>query len=89
LSKIETAELENTKTKILFSIEPFSTISEDKIVNLLNDINDPILNQTNKQYEIYAKTIENDLNKTLSTEEFRHIKSCFYSSVYSETNGDI
>lgn len=89
LSKIETSELEDTKTKILFSMEPFSTISEEKIVNLLNDINDPILNQTNKQYQIYAKTIENDLNKTLSTEEFRHIKSCFYSSVYSDTNGDI
>lgn len=89
LSKAETLELEDTKTKILFGIQPFSTVSQENIINLLKNINDPILNQTNKEYKIYAKTIENDLNKTLSTEEFRHIKSCFYSSVYSETNGDI
>ena len=88
LSKEETREIEGVKTKILFGIDPFSSISEEKLVSLLSTINDPTFNDLNKNYELYIKSIQADLNKDLSIEEYRHIKSCFYSSVYTQNNGE-
>ena len=66
LSKEETREIEGVKTKILFGIDPFSSISEEKLVSLLSTINDPTFNDLNKNYELYIKSIQADLNKDLS-----------------------
>ena len=88
LSKEETKELESIKTKILFGTTPFDVVSNEKILSLLSEINKCSYNALSDQYELYAKKIQEDLNKELSIEEYRHIKSCFYSSVYEYENGE-
>ena len=88
LSNLESSELERVKTKILFGLTPFENITEAGVLSLLEEINDTSYIPVLKQYAEYTRDIKNDLNKELSVEECRHTKSCFYSSVYIDYNGE-
>jgi hypothetical protein len=88
LSNLENVELDQIKTKILFGLDPFEVITESKVLSLLQDINNTSYNPILKNYANYTKDIKNELNKELSVEDYRHTKSCFYSSVYIDYNGE-
>jgi hypothetical protein len=88
LSNEQYNELEKTKTKILFSLMPDTNITEANVLPLLQHINDKKLNPILASYNNYVQSIKNDLNKELSTDEYRHTKSCFYASVYDHINGE-
>jgi hypothetical protein len=88
LSNDQYEELEKTKTKILFAITPYDEISDLKILALLQNINNTDFNSILNNYSQYIRAIKVDLNKDLTTEEYRHTKSCFYASVYDEDNGE-
>lgn len=82
LSNEEAKYLENLKTHILFSLEPFSTIDEHKIVNHIKASEDQAKNLISG-YEYWLRTISNDLNRPITLDEQKIIKSIFYSSIYN------
>lgn len=84
LSSTEYSEAENTKTKILFSIEPFVAINEDLLIAKLNTINSIDVSTKFTQFQRWNTEAGKDLNKQLTAEEQRHMKAYFYSLVYSD-----
>jgi hypothetical protein len=83
LSSEETKELEQTKTKILFSYLPFSTINEENVMSAMSNLNKNEHNKVLKTYLSYVKSINNDLNRQLSVDEQKQAKASFYTMVYS------
>ena len=83
LSSVEYDEAENTKTKILFSLEPLSNITQDTILGKLNDINNNIVNTIYHEYSSWSKQVSVNLDKHLTAEEQKYNKAYFYSLVYS------
>lgn len=82
LSNDESKYLENLKTQVLFSLEPFSPIDNDKIVNHIKASE----NQAKKLisgYEYWLRCISNDMNRPITLDEQKLIKSIFYSSIYN------
>ena len=79
LAASEYTELENTKTKILFAISPYSKITEDIINKCLSNIDNLEVNIKVKNYNKYIKSIGDDLDRSLTTEEIKQAKSVFYS----------
>lgn len=84
LSSSEYAEAEVAKTKILFSLNPLENIEESLILNRLQNINNENTNQIYSNYLEWQKATSNSLNRSLTSEEQKHIKAYFYSMVYSE-----
>lgn len=75
LSDIEYKEAEITKAKVLFSLEPMQEITEDIILNKLSDINtEPVLSAYNS-YQSLVKNMQAQLNRPLTSEEFKHLKT--------------
>jgi len=83
LSSDESKYLENLKTQILFSIEPLSTIDENKIVFNIkaseNEAKNLILG-----YEYWLKSIANDINRSLTLDEQKIVKSIFYATIHEK-----
>lgn len=89
LSAEESKELENIKTKILFTIDPLSDISENKVLSSLNTIDEKNIQQMFQSYQYWTKQIATELDKPLSLEENKLIKSSFYSAVYSTKDQEV
>jgi len=89
LSSTEYSEAENTKTKILFSIEPLVAINEDLLIAKLNTIN--IIDISNKlaEYQKWNTDASKDLKKQLTAEDQKHMKAYFYSLVYSNLSDNV
>jgi hypothetical protein len=83
LSNEETKELEQTKTKILFSYLPFAIISEENVMSAMSNLNKNEHNKVLETYLSYVKSINNDLNRQLSVDEQKQAKASFYTMVYS------
>lgn len=83
LSSIEYSEAETMKTKLLFTLDPYISITSEYLMNKINDINSDPVNNVYAQYTNFSKKTANDLNKPLSSEEQKHIKAYFYSMVYT------
>jgi hypothetical protein len=83
LSKQETEEAENIRTKVLFSFQPFAQITEDKIMSAFSNINNPEFSTVMSSYNNWLNNLEHQLHKELSVEELKQAKASFYSSVYS------
>lgn len=85
LSSLEYLEAENTKTKILFSLEPLSNITENIILSKLNDINNIVIANIYHQYSSWSKEVSANLDKQLTAEEQKYNKAYFYSLVYNSS----
>lgn len=84
LSSIESDELELIKTKILFSIDPFSKIDKEMVLNTMSNIDSNSKKELISNYQIWIKNISNDLNNELSVDDQKHAKASFYSMVYTQ-----
>jgi hypothetical protein len=83
LSNAEYDEAEATKTKIFFSLEPLTTISEDLVLSKLNTINSIDINLKSHQYNQLIKNVAREMDRTPNTEELKYTKAYFYQMVYS------
>jgi|APGre2960657373_1045057.scaffolds.fasta_scaffold02161_4 hypothetical protein len=84
LSSDESKYLENLKTQVLFSLEPFTTIDDSKITHHIKASE----NQAKKLisgYEYWLRCIGNDLNRPITIDEQKIIKSIYYSNIYNNT----
>jgi hypothetical protein len=80
LSQSEYETTENVKTSILFNIDP-----KDKITSKL--IQDKIkISQSDKvinKYHTFSKKIKSQIDKDLTTDDYKQLKAYFYSMVYA------
>jgi hypothetical protein len=89
LSNEEIREIDLIKTKILFTIDPLSTISSDKIIHILSNLSQFDKNETIIAYSVWLKELKADLNKDLSVDEHKQAKASFYSMVYSSIEKEV
>jgi hypothetical protein len=68
------------KTQILFNLQPMSPVLEDNILKSLASNNTK--RDLNEAYSYWLKQISNELNRSLTNEENKLIKSSFYATVY-------
>lgn len=83
LSSLEYDEAENTKTKILLSLEPFSKINEDVVLAKLNTVNSIDNNKLMSHYFALQKKLSNEINRQLTADEIKYTKAYFYQTVYN------
>jgi len=79
LSQSEYSETDRVKTAILFSINPSDACNEDLIKNKI------VASQNSKavpRYENFIKQIKSNIDKDLTTEDYKQLKAYFYSMVY-------
>jgi hypothetical protein len=84
LSKAEIEEAENIRTKILFSFQPFASITEEKIIAAFTNINNPEFTTVMSTYNNWLNNLKHQLHKELSVEDLKQAKASFYCSVYSK-----
>ena len=89
LSSEETREIDLIKTKILFTLDPLSTIASDKIIDILGNLSQFDKNETIIAYSVWLKELKADLNKDLSVDEHKQAKASFYSMVYSSIEKEV
>jgi hypothetical protein len=82
LSNSEYIEAENTKTKILLSLDPFSKITEETVLAKLNTINSIDSNMLLNKYFTLEKLLANEINRSLTSDETKYSKAYFYQMVY-------
>ena len=83
LSANESKELDSFKTKILFNISPNDNIDDVSVSKAINNINS---NETSVLLDNVNKLISSityELNRALTIDEIKHIKSFVYSKTYS------
>ena len=83
LSNEETRELDLIKTKILFTLDPFSDINENNTMQILANLDKFNKHDTVSAYSVWLKELKSDLNKDLTVDEQKQAKASFYSMVYS------
>ena len=83
LSNEQYDECELTKTKLLFAIDPFDNITSDLVLSKLNTINSIDITQLYNSYKTLHKTLGSELNRPLTAEETRFVKSYTYQLVYT------
>lgn len=82
LSAKESFELDNLKTKILLNTQPNINIDENYINKTISSIDTDSITYKLNGLNYWIKNISNELNKQLTNEEIKLIKSSFYASVY-------
>jgi hypothetical protein len=81
LSNPEFQQLESLKSQILFSIKPFTNITDELVqTSLQSSQNSTYLNQ----FYNWLKALRSDLNRDLSVEETKQARASFYSLVYND-----
>lgn len=80
LSSIENAELDRIKTQVLFSLEPFTNLTEDNIIKCMANINN---NPINQDYSVWFNELRSQMKRELSVEEQKQAKSSYYSIIHS------
>jgi hypothetical protein len=89
LSNEEYSEAEKVRTKLLLLSAPFSQIDEDNVVKSFGSLN----NDSENTYNLYIQFLnstKNSLNRDLTVDDIKDIKSYFYSLVYDhKNNGDL
>ena len=83
LTASEYKELEETKTKLLFSMQPHCKITSELLLNELQNINTQENLQKYNNYQKYIKNISTEINDTLLTEDYKQAKASFYFMVYN------
>ena len=82
LSQKEYAEAEVLKTKLLLSFKPADDITESIVASKISTVDSDT--KLFAKYNTFIKTLQNHLNRVLTTEEYKQAKAYFYASVYSE-----
>jgi hypothetical protein len=83
LSSIEFQEAEETRTKILFGLQPMSKIDNESITSAFSNIDTSATQNTLIEYKNWLKSIEQTLDYSLSVDDQKQAKASFYSLVYS------
>jgi hypothetical protein len=71
---------------LLFSLEPFSKVTEETVLNSLAIVNDPKLSQIVAGYEKYTKALATQLDEELIATDLSSAKASFYALVYEHIN---
>jgi hypothetical protein len=87
LSNEEVKELDAIKTKILFSLDPFSQVTEDNINKVFSSLN--ISNDIVNAYSVWLKELKTEINKELTVDEQKQAKAAFYSTVYDSFQEEV
>jgi hypothetical protein len=82
LSNEEVTELDNVKTKILFSIEPLTDITDAEVVEKLKS-SSASSNVLLSEYHKWVNDLRSILSKELTVDEQKQAKASFYSTVYT------
>lgn len=82
LSAQETKEIDAIKTKLLFGLSPMSKISENILLESLSSIDNNNTTNMINAYKFWLQNISSELDKSLSAEDIKIIKSSFYATVY-------
>lgn len=82
LSSSEYDEAEDIKTKILLSLEPFEEVTEELVLSKLNTLNSIDINNNFINYKNFIKQINNEINRSLTSEEIKYTKAYLYKTVY-------
>ena len=83
LSSAEFQEAEETRTKILFGLQPMSKIDNESITSAFSNIDTSATHNTLIEYKNWLKSIEQTLDQSLSVDDQKQAKASFYSLVYS------
>jgi hypothetical protein len=83
LSSIEFDEAEEIRTKVLFGLTPNSKIDRDSILQSFAKIDSEDSLLTTVSYKNWLKTLELNLNHSLTVDDQKQAKAYFYSLVYS------
>ena len=88
LSSSEYDELDSIKTKVLFSLKPYSKISDSSIKDNLNQLNTNTINSTLKLFNQWKYNLQSELNSEMSVDDQKQAKAIFYSLVYREIDSN-
>lgn len=80
LSQSEYETTDNVKTSILFSINPLDNVTSELIKEKIKASQNQ--NTINK-YNQFSKQIKSNIDKDLTTEDYKQLKAYFYSMVYA------
>jgi hypothetical protein len=83
LSKAESREIDAIKTKVLFSLQPNCTIDSSMIDKVFANIQSNDHMTVISSYNNWLKPIKTQINRDLTVEEIKQLKSSFYSMVYN------
>jgi hypothetical protein len=83
LSKAESREIDAIKTKVLFSLQPNCTIDSSMIDKVFANIQSNDHMTVISSYNNWLKPIKTQMNRDLTVEEIKQLKSSFYSMVYN------
>jgi hypothetical protein len=86
LSASESKEIESLKTKLLFSIEPYSKIDKDMVLNKMSVVDSSISQKMCAEYHNWLKRLSADLMEPLSVDDQKQAKASFYHMVYYHIN---
>lgn len=80
LSQTEYDTIDNIKTAVFFNIKPSDTITDNLIKNKIQaSQNSSLIDNYNK----FIKEIKLNIDKELTTDDYKQLKSYFYSMVYA------
>lgn len=84
LSSTDMGEVETTRTKVLFSIDPMTKIDEDIVLSALSNIDSNNTHIKLIAYKNWLKQVSQEVDHVLSVEEQKQLKASFYSMVYEQ-----
>lgn len=84
LSNLQTNELDELKTKVLFSIKPFAKIDPDTVQSAIANVNSKNISLIMADYSVFISNIDLEPNKLVSVEDIKQTKSLFYASLNRE-----
>jgi len=80
LSQSEYETTDNVKTSILFSINPSDNVTSELIKQKIKASQNQ---KTINKYNQFSKQIKSNIDKDLTTEDYKQLKAYFYSMVYA------
>jgi len=81
LSNLESKQLEDIKTNILFQLAPYANIND---VEISKKMNEPVDSSLINNYYNWLKLISLDINRELNVDEIKQAKASFYDMVYNQ-----
>lgn len=84
LSSEEYEELDNIKTKVLFSINPYTKITSEMVKECLSKINTSNINASMSLYKQWQYDLKAQINSDMSIDDQKQAKAIFYSLVYRQ-----
>ena len=84
LSSEQYEELDTIKTKVLFTIDPYTKITSDLVKDSLTKINTTHINSSMSLYRKWQYDLQAKINSEMSIDDQKQAKAIFYSLVYRE-----